>query len=271
MYGPAYGDEMIDIEALRQSARRRAAARPRSLFDGMIRDEHVGGIATRSYTPHEKMTDAIVYFSHGGYGVFGDLDLQDAYCRRLATVLRRRVVAVDYRLAPENSFFDAVDDLESCIRGQAGTTGVILCGDSAGGAVSVAAGDRIGATVRALILTNPNLDLTLQSFDRPAPQGPDWELLHRAFTLWLRPLPLQEAPELHRPEKSPPPIFLAVGSEDSLVPEARLLATICASRGWDCELNIVNGRGHGFMSDPDSADLVIRRADAFIRRHLAVS
>lgn len=210
MSGPAYGDEMIDVEALRQSARQRAASRPRPAFDGVIREEHVGVVATRSYTPHERMTDAIVYFSHGGYGVFGDLDLQDAYCRRLATVLHRRVVAVDYRLAPENSFFDAVDDLESCVRVQAGTTGVILCGDSAGGAVSVAVGERIGATVRALMLTNPNLDLTLQSFDRQALQGPD------------------------------------------------------------CELNIVDGRGHGFMSDPGSADLALRRAGAFIRRHLAV-
>ncbi|WP_082681843.1 alpha/beta hydrolase [Kocuria rhizophila] len=261
---------MIDVETLRQSARRRAASRPRPPFDGVIRDGHVRGVPTRSYTPCEKMTDAIVYFSHGGYGVFGDLDLQDAYCRRLATVLHRRVVAVDYRLAPENSFFDAVDDLASCVRVQAGTTGVILCGDSAGGAVSVAAGERIGATVRAVMLTNPNLDLTLQSFDRQAPQGPDWELTHRAFALWSRPLPLQEAPEFHRPEKPPPPIFLAVGSEDSLVPEARMLATICASRGWDCELNIVDGRGHGFMSDPGSADLALRRAGAFIRRHLAV-
>ena len=201
---------MIDVEALRQSARQRAAARPRSPFDGVIRDEHVGVVATRSYTPHERMTDAIVYFSHGGYGVFGDLDLQDAYCRRLATVLHRRVVAVDYRLAPENSFFDAVDDLESCVRVQAGTTGVILCGDSAGGAVSVAAGERIGATVRAVMLTNPNLDLTLQSFDRQALQGPGWEL------------------------------------------------------------NIVDRRVPGCMGARGSSGLVLRRAGAFIRRHLAV-
>jgi acetyl esterase len=51
----------------------------------------------------------LVYF-HGGGFVFGDLDSHDALCRRLANDGRMRVIAVDYRLAPEAPFPAAVDD-----------------------------------------------------------------------------------------------------------------------------------------------------------------
>jgi acetyl esterase len=51
----------------------------------------------------------LVYF-HGGGFVFGDLESHDALCRRLAHDGRMRVIAVDYRLAPEAPFPAAVDD-----------------------------------------------------------------------------------------------------------------------------------------------------------------
>jgi acetyl esterase len=52
---------------------------------------------------------AIVYY-HGGGWVTGDLDSHDGTCRLLAAASHCLVVAVDYRVAPEDPFPAAVDD-----------------------------------------------------------------------------------------------------------------------------------------------------------------
>lgn len=257
---------MIDVASLRQAATQRAAARQALPFDGVITSDIVHGLPVRLYTPHGVVMDVTIYFSHGGYGLFGDLNLQDAYCRALAATSGRRVIAVDYRLAPENTFHESVNDLVRCVNACSGPDCAVLCGDSAGGALSVAAAAQV--PVRALLLTNPNLDLTLESFDRHASQGPDWETSHFAFTTWSRPTPLHNAPRLHRPERPLPPVFIAVGTCDALAPEARMLAATCGELGSPCELYLVEGFGHGFMSQPLVADRVLGQVTAFLEQSL---
>lgn len=51
-----------------------------------------------------------ILFFHGGGFVLGDLDSHDMICRRLAEGSRCRVLAIDYRLAPETCFPCAHDD-----------------------------------------------------------------------------------------------------------------------------------------------------------------
>ena len=51
-----------------------------------------------------------ILFFHGGGFVLGDLDSHDMLCRRLAEGSRCRVLAIDYRLAPEHCFPSAHGD-----------------------------------------------------------------------------------------------------------------------------------------------------------------
>jgi acetyl esterase len=83
----------------------------------IIREETVAGaggpLKARLYdTADGEARPTLVYF-HGGGFVFGDLESHDALCRRLALAGNIRVIAVDYRLAPEHPFPAAIEDTEA--------------------------------------------------------------------------------------------------------------------------------------------------------------
>ncbi|WP_375000642.1 alpha/beta hydrolase [Aeromicrobium sp. CTD01-1L150] len=82
---------------------------------GAVTDRTIDGpggpLALRFYTPRglSGRSPALVYL-HGGGWIYGDLASHDAVCRQLAEQAQVRVVAVDYRLAPEAPFPAAFDD-----------------------------------------------------------------------------------------------------------------------------------------------------------------
>ena len=100
-----------------------------------------GGVKARLYTPAAPVDGTVVAYFHGGGWVIGDLDTHDALCAEIALALGRRVLSVDYRLAPEAPFPAAVEDCLAATRWLAGSpaelgsavTGIIPAGDSAGG------------------------------------------------------------------------------------------------------------------------------------------
>lgn len=103
-----------------------------------------GTLPLRSYrgagTDGAAALPCLVYL-HGGGWVVGDLDSHDGVCRRLANLGACRVIAVDYRLAPEHPFPAAVEDAAAAltwVAAHAADLGVdpariAVGGDSAGG------------------------------------------------------------------------------------------------------------------------------------------
>lgn len=105
-----------------------------------------GAIAARLYDRRlDRMSGPLVLFFHGGGFVIGDLGTHHSFCTWLADTLDLPVLAIDYRLAPEHPFPAAVDDAEAAARWIAGApdvfgfqvTGLIPCGDSAGGNLAI--------------------------------------------------------------------------------------------------------------------------------------
>lgn len=109
----------------------------------------------------------VVVFAHGGGFVFGTLNSHDDFCRRMSRGLDAVVVAVDYRLAPENRHPAALEDVHTVaqwVADHAGEIGadparLVLAGDSAGGNLAACAAlmarDRGSPAVRAQLLMYP--------------------------------------------------------------------------------------------------------------------
>lgn len=97
----------------------------------------------------------LILFLHGGGFTIGSLDSHAPTCRFLAAETRFRVLAVEYRLAPEAPWPAAEDDVVAAYAyaasaSSAATLGVcpqspqlLVCGDSAGGQLTIAVGLRI--------------------------------------------------------------------------------------------------------------------------------
>jgi acetyl esterase len=135
-----------------------------------VRDDTVpgpgGDIPVRIYRPDGHGLPVLVY-AHGGGFVFCDLDSHDGLCRNIANRVQAVVISVAYRLAPENRWPDAAEDVYTVAQwavDNADAVGgdarrVAVGGDSAGGnlaaVAAVMARDRGGPKIAAQLLLYP--------------------------------------------------------------------------------------------------------------------
>jgi acetyl esterase len=138
-----------------------------------------GTIGARRYVPEDAA--ATILWIHGGGWVICDLDTHDAVCRLLAASSGCRVVAVDYRRAPEHPFPAPLEDCWDALRAVAAESRdapLIVAGDSAGGNMAAAcalrARDRGRPELALQVLVCPVIDhdMTTPSY-RERGSGPD--------------------------------------------------------------------------------------------------
>lgn len=135
-----------------------------------------GDINVRLYDPrNDEAAAPVVLFFHGGGWVFGNLASHNSLCAEIAMQLGLRVLAVDYRLAPEHPFPAALEDAAAAAEWLAaspdvlngGVTGLVLAGDSAGGNIAAVlahqlagkAGQPVGVPVLTQLLLYPAVDM----------------------------------------------------------------------------------------------------------------
>lgn len=105
-----------------------------------------GPLAARVYRPHGDGSTTFL-FIHGGGFVVGDIASYDFHARTLAERIGTTLISVDYRLAPEDPWPAAADDIESIARWVLDNVAdlggdparVIVGGDSAGGNLAAVA------------------------------------------------------------------------------------------------------------------------------------
>jgi acetyl esterase len=236
---------------------------------GAVRDLPVGNLPGRLYTPSDDPEDptGLLVFFHGGGFVFGDLDSHDAPCRFLAERAGVRVLAVDYRRAPEHSFPAAHDDALAAYRWaleNAASLGVdpqriAVGGDSAGG--TLAAATAVSAALEGLplafqLLVYPATDATRQthSFELFGQRGlyltsEYMDLANASYLPDERDRTDPRASPLF--EKIPDglaPAYIATAGFDPLRDEGEAYARLLCEAGVEVEMHRFPDQIHGFFN-----------------------
>ncbi len=235
----------------------------------VIRDLTIPGpaglIAARLYDARaDREPGPVMVFYHGGGFVIGDLDTHEPYCAEAARVLDVPVIAIAYRLAPEAPWPAAPDDCEAATRwiadapGEFGVTptGLILSGDSAGGALTI-------VTAMALRDAPAALPVIVQAPIYPVVSArDDWssfadhgegKLLTFAMMEWFANHYAAEvghvrADPLDHDQAGMPPTVLMTAGLDPLRDQGRAYVSKLAEAGVPVTFREAVGNIHGFIN-----------------------
>lgn len=265
------------VEAARVYLEERSAAGPAGPEVDHLRDDTVDVpgrevVPVRIYRARARAGAAadlpvVVYF-HGGGWVIGSVNASDAFCRRLVHAADCVLVAVDYPLAPEHPFPQAIESALAAIEWSAahapGWGGdparLVVLGDSAGGNIATVAVrhliQRGGPPVARQVLAYP---VTGGERLRSAGHfGDDWPLTDDDLNWFLDhyvPDPaMRDDPDvapLRADVQNMPPTTLLLAGCDPLVTEGLAYADRLWRAGVRVDLHLYAGQIHGFLTlDP---------------------
>lgn len=231
-----------------------------------VEDSELDAMMFRVVSPRDTTGNlpCVIYY-HGGCFVSGGFATHDNQLRQLALASDCRVIAVQYRLAPEHTFPAAHDDAEkgaNIIWKYAEKLGVdrtriTLAGDSAGGHLALVTALRLKAAGQwqpaQLMLIYPMLDATA-SFESYARNGRDYiitrDTLLSGYEMYM------PQTDLYHPEVSPlwsddfnglPPTHIITAEFDPLCDEGEALYHRLQKQAVDCTCQRYPGVIHGFF------------------------
>jgi len=237
-----------------------------SVSDRMIPGP-AGDLPVRIYTPHGTVPFPLLVFFHGGGFVLGDLNTHDHICRNLCAGANCVVMSVEYRLAPENKFPAATDDVLAAARWAAefapdigGDPGrIVVSGDSAGGNLSAVTALRIrdegGPSLCGQLLIYPATDYFKPG--TPSLRENSGYLITIEDMIWFLEHYLNDESEANHPYAFPmraedvsnlPPALVITAEYDPLRDEGELYADRLKSSGVAVTLIRYDGMIHGFFN-----------------------
>ncbi|ECD9611898.1 alpha/beta hydrolase [Salmonella enterica subsp. salamae] len=231
-----------------------------------VNDIELEGITFRIVSPRNASgaLPCVIYY-HGGCFVSGGFATHDNQLRQLAYISGCRVIAVQYRLAPEHTFPAAHDDAAlgaNLVHKYAEQLGInrrriTLAGDSAGGHLALVTALRLKAAKQwlpaQLMLIYPMLDATAH-FESYTRNGLDY-IITRDTLLTGYEMYLPHTDRQH-PEASPlwrddfnglPPTHIISAEFDPLCDEGEALYDHLTSQGVNCTCQRYLGVIHGFF------------------------
>jgi acetyl esterase/lipase len=289
-------DRVIGMIRERAAAPRKTTDDDRRLYETMlgsmpldddIQTERLGvnGVpAEWIYAPGAR-DDRVLLYLHGGGYVIGSVRTHRVMLAHIARAAGCRVLGLDYRLAPETPFPAPVEDTVAAYRWLLAQgydpTRIALGGDSAGGGLVVAAlvalryvGEPLPA---AGVCLSPWIDMeaTGETFTTNATVDPS---VSKARIVAIAALYLggknPQAPlasPLYADLQGLPPLLVQVGSIETLLDDARALATRAKAAGVHVDLEVWDDMPHvwqHFAPILPEGQQAIARIGEFLRKQI---
>ena len=231
--------------------------------------------------------NTILYFHGGGFRL-GSVSSHRELIARISQASHCRVLAINYRLAPEHRFPAALDDAMAAYRWmleQGLKPGsIVFAGDSAGGNLALAA--MLGLREHGLpppaaaVLMSPWTDLAATGESYVSRSGAD-PIHQRAMILALAKNYLGPDGDSRDPLASPlygdvgglPPLLIQVGDRETVLDDSIMFAAKARAAGVDVELQVWDGMIHVFQmfsAELAEAGQAIDSIARFVDRHLQI-
>jgi acetyl esterase/lipase len=262
------------------------AAREFPLANGTVWEPaRANGVDAEWISAPGASADRIIFYLHGGAYVFGTLMTARPLASRVSQAAKARVLSIDYRLAPENPYPAALEDSVAAYRWllAQGTdpSRVVITGVSAGGGLTVAtllalrdAGESLPA---AAVLISPWADLecscesaTTKADVDPVIEPEPLRLMGRFYageTDLRDPLVSPVHADLH----ALPPLFIQVGTAETLLDDSTRLAQRAQAAGVDVALEQWEGMIHVWHNHAavlPEGQQAIDRIGEFVAQHV---
>ena len=228
---------------------------PKQLY---FRRFFIGQLGAAWINPKEFDTDKVMYYLHGGGYAMGSIHTHKSLIAQIAREGRVKAMAIDYRLAPENTFPAALDDalagylwlLDQGYKPE----NIVIAGDSAGGGLTLATLHNIKAKGYSMpacaVCLSPWTDLagTGESMETKAKEDP--LLLPDEIIRWGAMYVGEH--EVTHPLISPlygdldgfPPLLIQVGTAEIILDDSLRFAEKAKAAGVDVLLDVWDDMPH---------------------------
>jgi acetyl esterase/lipase len=210
------------------------------------------GVAAEWFTAPGAAADRVVLYLHGGGYVMGSINTHRDLIGRISRAAQARVLALDYRLAPEHPFPAAVDDafagyrylLDNGLR----SSRIVVAGDSAGGGLTlstlVVVRDAGLPLPAAAVCLSPWVDfeglgesMKTRAHVDPVASKEGTSLLAQAYLAGKDPRTPLAAP-LYADLKGLPPMLIQVGDHETLLDDSTRVAARARAAGVEMKLEV---------------------------------
>jgi epsilon-lactone hydrolase len=244
-----------------------------------LRDAPIGG---EWVTPPKLDDGPVVLYLHGGGYVSGSPRTHRLVTTQIALIAQARLLAVDYRLAPEHPYPAALADAWAAywwlLTQDIAPTDIIIAGDSAGGGLAIALAlalrDAQMPLPAGVIGLSPWLDLTLEGESVQRGESVDYlnpRVLKGCAQMYLNGADLRTplASPLYADLHGLPPLLIQASTGELLVDDSRRFAERARAADVAVELQLWDDLVHVFqffyLITPD-ARTALEEIGRFVRR-----